>query len=312
MPSMLQIGDEHTQWIIDVRTVDIIPLKPFLESRKLLKVGHNIKYDYQVLKNIGITIENVYDTMLGEQVRYTGLKQAKGFYTLEETLERYTNRTPYNDQLSLFAPWIPKSRRSLVGSMEQFDYAAVYYGATDVESTSLVYSLQKQYLIESDLHRVHRLENKFCLVVGDMELNGIHLDVDRWLELEEWAIEKRDNILEELHSEYPEVENWNSHIQVKKLFKSLGISVVSKDGKESIQELVIKDQEHPIIDKYLSYKGFSKLVSTYGVKFLKHLSPDDRIRSNFMQILVTGRTSSTSPNMQNIVSEKSDFPEGKW
>lgn len=316
---MLQIGNRFEQWAMDVRAIkhedyeDLKQLQKLLLSRKLIKIGHNIKYDYQVLDNMGISVDHVYDTMLGEHIRYTGLHQEKGFYSLEETLARYTGLRPYGNQLELFKPWIPKKLRNEIGAMDKFDLAAVTYGCQDIISTDLVYQLQLKYLTENNLLRVSKLENKFVLVLADMELAGMPLNVDRWLELEEWTEGKISIALQMLQEQYPEIENWNSHVQVKKLFKSLGINVSTQDGKDSVQELVIKEQEkdYPIIGDYLKYKGFSKLKSTYGAKFLKYLSPD-RIHSNFVQILSTGRTSSTSPNMQNIVSYKDDFKEGIW
>lgn len=149
-----------------------------------------------------------------------------------------------------------------------------------------------------------------------MELAGMPVDVDRWLELDEWASEKLEEAKLDLWELYPEIENWNSSKQVGGLFKKLGINIVNKDKKESVQELVIAKQadEFPIITKYLEYKRFSKLKSTYGIKFLKYVSPiTDRIHSSFLQILNTGRVSSNAPNLQNIVSGSDDFLEGhEW
>lgn len=199
--------------------------------------------------------------------------------------------------------------------MERFDLAAVTYGCQDIISTDLVYESQLALIKEEKLERVVKLENKFVLVLADMELNGMPIDVDRWLDLEEWTEGKLAESLGVLTSQYPEVTNWNSHVQVKNLFRSLGINISTRDDKESVQELVIAEQagKFPIIADYLTYKKFSKLKSTYGSKFLKYVSViTDRIHSNFIQVLSTGRTSSTSPNMQNIVSEKEDFKEGKW
>lgn len=176
--------------------------------------------------------------------------------------------------------------------------------------------LQCKLIDKEELGEIEVLENKFVFVLGDMELEGVPIDIDEWLELDEWTGEEVKKIENLLRTQYPEVENWNSHIQVKNLFKKLGINIINKDKKESVNELVIASQasDHPIITDYLKYKQFSKLKSTYGLKFLKHISPiTNRIHSSFIQILNTGRVSSTSPNLQNIISGSDDFPEGhKW
>lgn len=104
-------------------------------------------------------------------------------------------------------------------------------------------------------------------------------------------------------------------MQVGKLFKKLGIPIINKDGKDSVQEIIIKEHagNFPIIKDYLEYKRYKKLTSTYGVDFLKYIDQrTGRIHSSFFQILNTGRTSSSSPNLQNIVQAKPDFPEGIW
>lgn len=175
---------------------------------------------------------------------------------------------------------------------------------------------QNVKITEEQLNEVLFWENRFVLVLGDMELEGMPIDVDRWLELDEWTGERLEETKLKLWELYPEVENWNSSKQVGALFKKLGINIINKDKKESVNELVIASQakEYPIITDYLEYKKFSKLKSTYGLKFLKHVSSiTDRIHSSFIQILNTGRCSSTSPNLQNIISGSEDFPEGhEW
>jgi DNA polymerase I-like protein with 3'-5' exonuclease and polymerase domains len=172
-----------------------------------LKVGHNISYDYKVLKVTNdIVLDKVHDTMVSEYVLNTGRTTAKGFYSLEKTHIRYFNTNPYGDQLSFFDPYIPKSTRSKFGD-EPFSDAEIFYGATDIITTDKVYGAQLTSLIDNDLLRVAKLENKFVLCLGDMELEGMPIDVDRWLELDEWSKDKKDEALTKLSSEFPEVKN---------------------------------------------------------------------------------------------------------
>lgn len=324
---MLQIGNGLENWAIDTTCIDISTIIKYLESKRLRKVGHNIKFDYQILKvTHNIQMENIYDTMVAEYVLYTGIKQPKGFYSLEKTLLRYYDGVnPYGDQLNLFRPWTPKSTRTEM-SPGQFSAAQLWYGIADIESLAIIYKRQIENLRKHKLLKTALFEMKFTLVIGDMELNGMPINTDRWLELDEWVQAEEAKALEVLNTAYPEVLNWNSHKQVGKLFKSLGIEIEIRDKKkseetgeeiykDSIQELIIKDQvtKFPIIGDYLRYKGLNKLRTTYGASFLKQInSVTGRIHSSFMQILVTGRTSSSKPNMQNIVSAKEDFPEGLW
>lgn len=323
---MFQIGDQYNQWVIDCRDYGIGSLKGVLESTRIMKIGHNIKYDYEVIKaEFGIEMNNVWDTMLGEYL-LPNYDKAKGYFSLEETHLRYYNENPYGNQLSLFDPWIPKHKRNEISKklFEPFTRAEVHYGSTDIVTTSKVFVAQKEALIQEDLLEVMNLEREFVLVLGDMELNGMPIDIPRWLELAEWSRTKLEETEEVLTEQHPDVLNWNSSRQVATLFKAIGvpIAVVDKEKsreevvyKDSVQEIVIKEHmdRFPIVRDYLAYKRYQKLSSTYGEKFLKYVSPvTNRIHSSFHQILNTGRTSSTSPNMQNVVSEKVDFKEGKW
>lgn len=323
---MFQIGDERDQWIIDCRDYGIGTLKSFLEGNKVMKIGHNIKYDYEVIKSyFNIELNNVWDTMLGEYL-LPNTDNSKGYYSLENAHLRYFNTNPYGNQLSLFDPYIPKQRRNEISKKthEEFSIGEIFYGATDIITTSKVYARQYQRLLEEELLETMNLEREFVLVLGDMELAGMPIDIPRWLELAQWSRNKLEETESSLRSSYPEIENWNSSKQVGTLFKEIGvpISIIDKEKskdeivyKDSVQEIVIKEHsdKFPIVKDYLTYKRFQKLSSTYGEKFLQYVSPSTgRIHSSFHQILNTGRTSSTSPNLQNVVSEKVDFPEGKW
>lgn len=315
---LLQIGDKHVKWVLQPEFVpDWTPIKKVLESNKILKIGHNIKYDYKILKcHYNITMENVHDTMIGEYlIHCDSYKKPKGFFGLEQTLYRYTKRTPYSDQLSLFDPFIPKKVRNNI----QINWPSIFYAATDIVSTYLVYEEQKKVLKEKELETIAPHEFEFVLTLGDCELTGMPIDVDEWIDLELWTKEQKDNLLDKLHSKYPEVENWNSNPQVAKLLKSLGVPVgiVDKDTgeeKDSVARTTIERyiDEYEVVKDLLAYKHAAKLNSSYGIKFLSKVSPvTGRVHTNFLQIKNTGRTGSMGPNMQQVPSYKKEFPEGE-
>jgi len=230
---MLQLGDGYNQWAIDVREIDISELYDHLTS-KIVKVGHNIKFDYQVIKNcFGIELGNVYDTMLVEQLIINGKKTKKGYYTLENITTKYEVFNPYGNQLSLFDPCTPKSTRTNVGKSGNFTKEEITYGCLDIESAFRCYKHQQKLIEQLKLKKVVDLENNFVLVLDDMELNGMPLDVDRWMELDEWARIKLEAQYDKLHAEFPEVENWGSWKQVNELFKAIGINTTVKDKNKS-------------------------------------------------------------------------------
>lgn len=306
---MFQIGDAHNQFIIDTRYTDISCLKRFLESKRIVKIGHNIKYDYKVLNtNYGITLNNVFDTMITDYVLTTGLSVT---HSLEECCIRYLKYNPYGNQLSLFDPFITKKERlniSKKNSFEDFSKEEIFYGATDVISTYKLYEVLSKKVLETKQNKIVALENKFVCVLADMELTGLPIREDLWMSLEQ----ENRTLLETLRNSLPEGINWDSPKQVVTYFKEQGIPTKVLDRKTGIEKDSVQTstitkavkEQFPLVKQYTEYKGVAKLVSSYGNKFLSNINPaTGRIHSSFIQILHTGRISSNSPNLQQIPRE---------
>lgn len=88
--------------------------------------------------------------------------------------------------------------------------------------------------------------------------------------------------------------NWNSSDQVIAILSAVSPKMDST-SKETLENL-----EHPIGYSIIDYRQSLKLKSTYGSEFLKHMDPDNKVRTSINQVLETGRISSSSPNMQQI------------
>ena len=69
---MLQIGDDKAQFVIDTRYIDISPLKDILEDVSIVKILHNVKFDYKFLLQYNVRLNNVWDTMLTSQFIHCG------------------------------------------------------------------------------------------------------------------------------------------------------------------------------------------------------------------------------------------------
>lgn len=207
---MFQIGDEHDQWVIDTREYNLNLIKDILESDKILKIQHNIKYDYKVLKNyFKIEMNSVWDTLVAEQIIDCGYTRAKGYYSLQSTHQRYYNTDPYGDQLSLFDPFIPKNKRNEISKKanEPFTLEEIFYGATDIITATKVFKAQHKIVESRKQLDLMKLENDFALVLGDCELNGMPINEDRWRELAKWSQERSEEELEKLRTLHPEIAN---------------------------------------------------------------------------------------------------------
>ena len=86
---MFQIGDHDNQFVIDTRTDDIEPLRDILESKEIIKIFHNAKFDYKFIrKSFDIKCEGIYDTFLVERIISCGKKLG---YGLKDVCKRYLN-----------------------------------------------------------------------------------------------------------------------------------------------------------------------------------------------------------------------------
>jgi DNA polymerase-1 len=245
--------------------------------------------------------------MLAAQIIECGLEAPKGHYSLEQTVARYV-RPYYTAQGNLFAPTVTKQIRSSFADIgdADFTYEQIFYGAFDVEAA---YALKRKLLAkaeELDLTKTLELEFEFLKVLGDMELNGIYLDKEKWIQNAR-VVEAN---AEELRQQLLAIKdiNWDSPKQAVAYLKEVGVDVLTLDKKtgeikESVGRIVLMKQEarFPILKTYLEYKLLKKKAVSYGEKFLRHINPhSDRVHSSFMQIMRTGRISSTNPNLQNI------------
>ena len=156
---------------------------------------------------------------------------------------------------------------------------------------------------ESDLF--HEYELPLIPVLARMEEAGIGVD-RAYLEKLGNDLRSRIASLEmEIHELAGEPFNVNSTDQLRTiLFDRLGLPVTKKTptGKPSTDASVLKKLDHPLVTALLDYRELEKLRSTYVDGYLPLIDPDGRIRTRFNQMAAaTGRLSSDSPNLQNIL-----------
>ena len=336
---MLQLGFGKIQLVLDTRGFDFSILKKYLERKSKIFIGHNIKFDYNMLKQYDIVLSNVYDTMIADIVIYNG-RYSQGYrrrfkrFSLAGVYEHYFEKKVAKTVRNEFIAW---------GS-NPFTLEQVMYGAKDVIYPLEIYKQQKHWIRKYKLKKTINLENKSLLSVADIEYNGMHLNGDKWLKIHsEYAeriihtIDRLDTLLIEAEPRYKKQAvqlllfdndvlkrktyvNWNSDQQVYKILtETFNIYPVDKDGKSSsgTPALLLLNSEEPFIRELIQYRKEAKVISSFGKSFLqKHLHKDQRLHSQFNQIVETGRMSSRNPNMQQIPSDAEfraafEAPKGK-
>lgn len=311
---MCQVGNAEHQYVIDARNVDLSPLKDILEDDTIRKYLQNVKFDYNFFRSAGITLENTVDTMLQEQILTNG-KKWEGF-GLDDLVQQYMGVTMDKTTRSEFCT---------LGNRE-FTDTQIRYGAMDVQYLISISDKQEHEAERLNLKRIFQLENRAALAIADISFNGIAINRDKWLALAEKSTSATSVMESELDNMILKTPELNEKFRLKEIQQDLFIPVEQlrhvgikwsspAQSLKVLQELVPKLEsvnanelepyrgDFPIIDKYISYKEAAKLSTSYGREFLKNVASDGRIHTKFRQLLVTGRLSSSEPNMQQIPSD---------
>jgi DNA polymerase-1 len=272
------------------RDLVMAKLKDILQTKPI--IGQNLKYDAKILRRSGIELKNiVFDSMLAAY-----LLDPESRKDLNELARRYLGHSVM-DFSELGA-----ARMDLV-PIEQ----AARYSIADAEA---VIRLKEKMLPELRSKNQEKLfyevELPLINVLIEMELNGILLDKEilreQAKELETLATQLLQDIFRLAGQDF----NPNSPKQVAYvLFEKLKLPVLrkTKTGPSTdayvLQELA---SLHPLPEKLLAYRELEKLLSTYVKKLPEYIDPrTGRVHTTFQQhITVTGRLSSTEPNLQNI------------
>ncbi len=299
---MLQLGNDEDQIVIDCREVDPKPFLKAIEGKTI--IGHNLKFDAKViLINTGIQLKLLWDTMLAAIVLECG--DPEGAYSLKSITQRFVDPNAYSDRDE-----VTKDVRTTFSEWEgPFTDLQIAYGAADIKYTYQCYKRLQDRLLMEGLMETAKHEFEFLHVVIEMELNGMPFDSNAWLSVAQDSTNKADLLLQELRM-VADI-NWNSPKQVIEVFKkhNISTSTVDKDSgkiKQSVNVNVLMKQknDHPLLSTYLSYKKAQKLCSSYGHKFLRFVNPvTKRIHTSIRQILETGRTAATDPNLQQVPRE---------
>jgi len=292
---LIQLSDVENTYIFDAR---VLPKEYFVslfeENKEKTFIAHNAKFDIGMLYcSYGYSLEKIFDTMLAESVLYAG--KGKLMKSLKDILgERFNIELDKSLQTSFLTP-----TRSF--SQEQLEYAA-----QDSQYLIDIYNAQMKEITEGGFSTIMQLENNLVPVVMRMEVTGLTLSPERLFPVIEREANKANMYEQELFDIAGKEFNPRSPQQVKVIFHELA----KKTGKkflmiESTGEPVIKHLNHPFPKTLLKYRGSAKLVSTYGVKLIERIEDDGKIHGEFNQIgAVTGRFSSSKPNLQNIPAGK--------
>ncbi|WP_326984675.1 DNA polymerase I [Chryseobacterium sp. MYb264] len=281
-----------------LQTLEIF--RPFFEKEDLLKIAHNLKFDYKVLQKYQITVKGaVFDTMIAHY-----LLNPDGRHGMDYLSEVYLNYKPVSIET------IIGKKGKKQGSFRDADLRTqTDYAAEDADVTFQLYELFAPQLKKEKLEDLFfNIEMPLMEVLAKMELAGISLD-EKWLAKESVDLE---NDLKQLESKIFELSgeefNMNSPRQLGDiLFDKMQLdpkAKKTKTGQYATSEDVLQKlaSKHEIIQHILEYRTYQKLKSTYVDALPSQIEKtDNRVHTNFSQTTAaTGRLASVNPNLQNI------------
>ncbi|WP_312090372.1 DNA polymerase I [Chryseobacterium sp.] len=281
-----------------LQTLEIF--RPFFEKEDLIKIAHNLKYDYKVLQKYNITVKGaMFDTMIAHY-----LLNPDGRHGMDYLSEVYLHYKPVSIETIIGKKGKKQGNFRDVDLRTQTDYAA-----EDADVTFQLYELFAPQLKKENLEDLFfKIEMPLMEVLAKMELAGISLD-EKWLAQESIDLE---NDLRQLESTIFEISgeefNMNSPRQLGDiLFEKMQLdpkAKKTKTGQYATSEDVLQKlaSKHEIIQHILEYRTYQKLKSTYVDALPSQIDKEDnRVHTNFSQTTAaTGRLASVNPNLQNI------------
>lgn len=275
-------------------------LKPLLESKDIIKIGQNIKYDMLVLRNYDIEVGGeLEDTMI---IHY--LLDPEGRHSLDMLARNFLGYSPISIE-----ELIGKGKNQL--SMEQVPLAQITdYAAEDADITLQLH--QELFPLLKSMNSVDlykKIEAPLIEVLVEMERNGVKINTEL---LSAAAVKLNIKLTEIEEFIYELAEDRSININSAKqlgelLFDKLALNSKAKKtktGQYKTDEKTLSalKGKHEIVDQILEYRTIKKLLSTYIEALPELINPSTgRVHTSFNQATTaTGRLSSSNPNLQNI------------
>ena len=280
-------------------------IKPLLEDPSIKKVGQNIKFDFNVLKQNGININSLEDTML-----------------ISYTLDAGTNRHNMDTLSEIHLGHKTISFKELVGTgKKELNFSdielnkATEYAAEDADITLRLYKNLSERLDEEKLNKIYEnFEKPMVKLLSKLEFNGIKVDATHLKKLSSRFEKKLIKIEKDIYVLAGRDFNIGSPKQLGEIiYNELKIAKLKKTKKGSLatnanvlEDLAFTGHKFPSL--VLEWRQVSKLKNTYTDALQEHISPKTkRVHTSFLLAATsTGRLASSDPNLQNIPIKSED------
>lgn len=272
-------------------------LTPLITSKDIRKTGHNLKYDYSVLKNYGISMKGIYcDSMIASYL----LHPTRHSHSLEELAREHLDH-----QMITYKEAVGDPKKVTFDMVKVED--ALVYAAEDADVALIMAKDMLPKLKQDGFNELfHEIEIPLIEVLADMEMKGVKVDT-AFLASMSGDIERDMNLMEaKIYELAGEAFNINSPKQLAViLFEKLKLPAAkkTKTGYSTNVDVLTKlADKHELPAIILEYRSLSKLKSTYIDALPKIVKEKTgRVHTSYNQTVTsTGRLSSSEPNLQNI------------
>jgi DNA polymerase I len=274
-------------------------IKKILEDPSIKKVGQNIKFDLMILKQNGIKINPIEDTML---ISYT-LDAGSNRHNLDMLSEIHLNHKTIS-----YKDLVGSGKNKLNFSDISID-KATEYAAEDADVTLRLYNNLKERLDKEKLNKIYEFfEKPMVQILSQLEVNGIKVDNLYLKKLSKKFEKKLKSIEKEIYKIAGKEFNIASPKQLGEIiYNELKIAKLKKTKKGSLatnanvlEDLALTGHKFPKL--ILEWRQISKLKNTYSDALQNHINiKTKRVHTSFLLAATnTGRLASSDPNLQNI------------
>jgi DNA polymerase I len=274
-------------------------IKLILEDPSIKKVGQNIKFDFIVLKQNGIKIRSIEDTMLISYTLDAGINR----HNLDTLSEIHLNHKTIS-----YKDLVGSGKNKLNFSDIELEQATEY-AAEDADVTLRLYNSLKERLDREKLNKIYEIfEKPMVKILSKLESNGIKVDDNYLKKLSKQFEEKLKKMEKEVYKIAGKEFNIASPKQLGEIiYNELKIAKLKKTKKGSLatnanvlEDLALTGHKFPKL--ILEWRQVSKLKNTYSDALQDHISSKTkRVHTSFLLAATnTGRLASSEPNLQNI------------
>ena len=275
-------------------------LKPIFESKSIKFIGHNLKYDLQILKKYGIEAPiNIFDTMIAHY-----LINPETSHKLDVLSENYLNHKCIPIEDIIGKKGVSQKIMTEIDPKEVYEYAC--------EDADITFRLKR--IFDKEIRKLkmtelfNKVETPLILVLSNIEKNGVKIDTNFLSKMSDELEKQITKVQKTIFREAGEEFNISSPKQLGIiLFDKLKIDEnpkKTKSGQYSTGEEILSklSKKNKIVKQILNYREFKKLRSTYVDALPLMISKNDGlIHTDYAQaVTATGRLSSNKPNLQNI------------